>query len=126
MSTVATPAQLEEIHNFVMPKTRQGMEVTYFLPGTLDKATAIIAFVLQVAKSQRTIAVFVPGSGPIDGVRHITDPKLKLSAEQRESGAWDYSPEWIETQRRLQELDSRLADLEGIHEAKRAKRSGGE
>lgn len=89
------PISNEEIQAFQMPKIEPGMTVVYYQPYQLDAAKPTIGFVVEV--SQRNIRVYVPVNGLIrDGVRHIDDPRLRINADHRENGAWDYTARDLE------------------------------
>lgn len=93
---------------YVMPDVEAGQDVEYYDP-TLTDSRKVIGFVLKVARTRRSVSVFVPSSGKIlELVRHRSDPKLNESNDHRENGAWDYSPR----HRDLQCLRERVESLE--------------
>lgn len=97
--------------SYVMPSILQGATISYY-DATLAPARRVIAQVIAVARSRRTITVWIPSSTSIrELVRHISDPKLKDSNDHRENGAWDYSEEYVENKRRFDELQQQIADL---------------
>jgi glycine cleavage system H lipoate-binding protein len=114
MSTATTIVdQIEQQSlEFVMPQVLQGAVVQYF-DASLAESRRVSGFVVKISKTRRTVDVYVPSRGNIvEQVRHIADPKLKLSNEQRENGAWDFSADAQDTRQQLAKLEQRINDLE--------------
>lgn len=105
MTAVAEPPT-EPIVEYTMPRPCRGQAVTWYAHGTAN-GPGETGFVMEIGK--RNIVLHRASGVCMDGVRHIDDPKLKLSAEQRESGAWDFTDE----SKRLLASEGRLASLEG-------------
>lgn len=105
MSTVEA-----SVGNFVMPKVDLGAIVAWYPAGQKIGRRPETGIVSGVG--QRTVRVHVFDRGRFDAVRHVDDPKLALSPEQRESGAWDYTEERVDIERRFEALAARLASLE--------------
>mgnify|MGYP005820705815 FL=1 len=103
----------EELHNFVMPEVVVGTPVTYYPTGMLEGSDVRVGFIIRISRSGRNVVVRTADGGHFESVRHIDDPKLKLNADHREAGAWDFTAfhkaELIERQ----EIVSRLDRLEG-------------
>ena len=105
---------MAEAVDFKMPPIRQGTCVTWYDP-TLAEARRVIAYVIKVAKTGRSLTLHVPSTGAVvEGARHMSDPKLQLSAEFRENGAWDYTDEWKATQQRLADLESSVRAIQDM------------
>lgn len=111
MSSIVEQVE-QEVREFEMPPATQGMVIRFYQPGTLDPGTTTIGFVQGVARSGRSINVAVPGRGVYEQVRHLSDPKLKASPEQRENGAWDYTPHHREAMEYREALNQRLERIE--------------
>lgn len=104
----------QEIAAFVMPRPDRGQAVTWYASGTRD-GVGEVAFVLEVGR--RNLVVARASGLAMESVRHIDDPKLKLSVEQRESGAWDFTErdKQLDSQReQLADLTARLTALEAF------------
>lgn len=101
-----------ECGSYVMPSVNQGAIITYY-DATLAESRKVTAWVDVVSKSKRTLKVFVPArSAYMEMVRHISDPKLKESQDHCENGAWDYSEDTLQNNRRFKEMEARIAELE--------------
>lgn len=77
-----------EIAAFEMPKPCLGQCVAWF-PDANKSVAGEIAFVLRVSK--RNIEIRRSSGTCETAVRHIDDPKLQLSVDQRASGGWDFT-----------------------------------
>ncbi len=77
----------KEIAEFVMPRPNLGQAVTWFPSGT--RTNGEMAYVLTIGR--RNLVVQRASGIAMDSVRHVDDPKLSLSVEQRASGAWDFT-----------------------------------
>ena len=103
-----------EIAEFVMPKPCRGQAVTFYSSGTKD-SVGETAFVRDVGR--RNLVLHLSSGNCVDTVRHIDDPKLSLSVEQRASGAWDFTDKDksdIARDKKLAALEARLATLEEL------------
>lgn len=102
----------DEIAAYKMPRPSIGQSVLWYPSGTKE-TTAETTFVLE-AKA-RTI-VIQRASGVCEAsVRHLDDPKLQLSIEQRAAGAWDftdYDKRNVAQSKTLETLEARVAALE--------------
>lgn len=98
----------EEIMKFTMPPIEHSAPVVWYALGERHSRAKEVAFVLHTGG--RTISLYTARGVRIDAVRHVDDPKLRLSVEQRENGAWDYTPEYL----RLRELEERVAELHKV------------
>lgn len=110
-ATVETTAasQQEQIRAFVMPKILPGDTVLWYCHGLRGAGKPEVVDVLKV--SERSICIKTKYSQQVrQPVRHIDDPKLRLSAEQREHGAWDYT----ERHKINAALEERVAKLEQL------------
>ena len=95
----------QEIQDFVMPRPCPGQTVTWFPSGARD-GKGENANVLNSGK--RNIIIMRASGLAMESVRHVDDPKLKLSAEQRASGAWDFT----ERDKQLDTIQAKFATLE--------------
>lgn len=101
---------VDPIHSFVMPRPEIGQCITWFPSG--ERKGGETSFVLNVGR--RNIVLRTATGTPMETVRHIDDPKLKLNADQRMSGAWDFTDESkqaIANNKRLGDLESLCASL---------------
>ena len=109
MSVGFMPPSQEAIQNFVMPTIKQGMPVRWYPHGEIDGRTPEIGFAVKVGG--RSIVLRTASGIQRDTVRHIDDPKLKLSVQQRENGAWDYTEDHLAQQELLTELQTQIDSL---------------
>lgn len=98
-------ADLAAINAFEMPDVHRGATVLYYSSGLRDRHQSI-ATVIRVGA--RSLMVKTAEGHIKEAVRHINDPKLTLNSDQRESGAWDFTEEYLF----MQELADRVATLE--------------
>lgn len=98
----------EDISNFTMPRPSRGQCIAWYPNGT--RGDSETAFVLSVGK--RNIVLRTATGIPMETVRHIDDPKLQLNAEQRASGAWDFT----EHDKKMNEMTASLAGLKATVE----------
>jgi hypothetical protein len=102
----------DEIEAFTMPKPCLGQSVTWFHSGTRT-GLGEIAWVLKAG--HRNIVLQRASGLAVETVRHVADPKLQLSVEQRESGAWDFTDQdkkSLANEKLLAELVERVKTLE--------------
>jgi hypothetical protein len=113
------PELMKAINSFTMPTASPGMQVLYYRNGVQDRTRVEIAYMLHA--NARTATIFALMSNRrMDAVRHVSDPKLKLSPDQRENGAWEYTEEYRERIAQRSELTARLQKIETLLEAKLA------
>lgn len=105
MSTVTQ----EEIQSFVMPSVKLGLAVSWFANG-LRSGPYQVAFVIRV--SHRNVHLVTATRGIFEAVRHIDDPKLQLNADQRESGAWDFTDDHKYRIQEMTKLTERVGRIE--------------
>jgi hypothetical protein len=72
----------------------------------------------MVQCGSRTSTISLVTGRRVDAVRHVSDPKLSLNADQREQGAWDFTDEHYENkmfqvqmERRVKALEKQIAAL---------------
>lgn len=94
-----------EIAAYTMPKPAIGQPVMWFPSGTRQTRGEVV-FVIRAGN--RNIVVQRAGGICEEGVRHIDDPKLQLSEEQRIGGAWDFTDD----AKNIVAYATKLADLE--------------
>lgn len=95
----------EEIDAFTMPKPYVGQSVVWYPAAARGNKTEV-AFVAKA--SHRNVVLRMASGLPRETVYHIDDPKLKLSPDIRENGAWDLS----EGDKRQAASEARMAALE--------------
>jgi hypothetical protein len=80
----------EQIDAFTMPKPHIGQTVVWY-PSAERSGRSEVAFVVKA--SHRNVVLRMASGLPRETVCHVDDPKLKTSADIRESGAWDFTDE---------------------------------
>ena len=101
----------ENVDAFTMPVPMRGQSVLWYRSG-LKGGHAEVGFVLKVGT--RNIVLNLASGLAQDTVRHIDDPKLQLSVEQRGSGAWDFTDDWKTIQalrKEVSELNASVKEL---------------
>lgn len=81
-----TETEVAQVEQFRMRKPAVGQQVVWYPHADVNELPQI-AFALEVGA--RALVLQVAGTA-IDGVRHLTDPKLKMNDHQRLNGAWDF------------------------------------
>lgn len=116
-----------EIAEYQMPKAPVGSPVLWYRTGRAN-CDPMIAYMLHCGG--RTCQLFLADGRRQDSVRHIDDPKLNLSVEQRESGSWDFThgekdlAAYKQTmEERVKALESKVEQLEAA--LPRSKSEGG-
>lgn len=100
---------IDKIESFVMPYVSAGVPVKWFPFGVRDGRDTEIAFVVKA--SGRNVNLRTAAGGFKSAVRHVDDPKLSLNAAQRESGAWDFTDDWYQSNKNRSDIEKRLAQL---------------
>jgi hypothetical protein len=103
----------EEIAEFAMPKPCLGQSVKWYGDGTKNNKGEI-AFVREVGK--RNLVLGLSSGIRVDRVRHVDDPKLSLSADQRATGAWDFTDEAKQYEANLKRLDGMEATVKAMQD----------
>lgn len=109
-----TPDTPDPIDTFVMPRPAIGQLVLWY-PNADPNAAPEVAAVRR--RGHRNIVVGLGGGLPRESVRHVDDPKLKLSPSQRENGAWDFTDrdkQYASMHSELTDVKSRLKTLEDL------------
>lgn len=88
---------------FVMPQPPVGQPVTWFRYGDGNRRHSELGFIYHVGA--RNCGLMTVSGRRLDAVRHADDPKLRLNADQRENGAWDYTPYHKQLEARLSRLE---------------------
>ena len=102
---------MSDINNFDMPDVRVGAPVVFYATGQVV-GHPMLGYVVRVARTGRTIMIRTSDGRIFEGVRHCDDPKLDLSVEIRETGCWDFTPEWKRQEADRVEIKARLSSLE--------------
>lgn len=99
----------DPIEQYQMPKPTIGSAVVFYKYGTkVQSRDPEIGFVL---KAHARAIVIRTANGDFKGeVRHLADPKLQLSEEQRENGAWDFTEEYY----LIRQLRAELEDVKKL------------
>lgn len=95
----------EEISQYQMPHVDIGTPVVWYAKGERRGSEAEVGFVMHCGG--RNVVLYTARGRRVDAVRHVDDPKLRLSMEQREMGAWDFTPE----SKRILALEQAVEDL---------------
>jgi predicted transcriptional regulator len=95
---------------YEMPPVSLGQRVLWFQFGDRGKVPHI-AFVIE--KKRSTIKVRTVGNEVRSAIRHMGDPRLRESEEQRrDHGGWDYTEEEVEDRKFKADALERLTKLE--------------
>ncbi len=103
----------DEVQSYNMPEVKRGMPVVWYPQGQIGSIWKM-ALVEKAQSGRSNVTLFVGGTHvPIrDAVPHVSDPRLKLGPDHREMGAWDYTEEYLDNQKKLEEFEKRLTALE--------------
>lgn len=111
---MSQPTQ-EQIDSFRPPRAKQGQSVVFWPSGVRNSRTPSLGVVFY--DNGRIVSLMeVALDGRIlirEGVRHVDDPKLQLNETQRENGAWDFSPAYLEELEWRKDMDAHMRALEG-------------
>lgn len=102
---------MNKVNSFRMPKAPPGIQVLWYRNGVRDKTRVEVAYMLNAGERTASIHAMMTGRR-IDSVRHVDDPKLLLSNDQRENGAWDYTDDYKEFMNFQKQIEDRLQFLE--------------
>lgn len=110
VETAATIAPTgDPVEQYIMPRPCEGMAVLFYKYGTKDQPRPPeIAFVIK--PTGRAITVRTASGIYLDGIRHVSDPKLALSPDMRSEGAWDFTNEHY----RMERLEKEVAELKTL------------
>lgn len=100
----------EDIVNFRPPEATVGTQVVWYMHGRKRKVDSLIGYIIH--SGSRTATIYLCNGRRVDAVRHVSDPKLSLSPEQREQGAWDFTDEHYEMKKFRSEVTRKLAELD--------------
>ena len=109
------PETKAAIKAYSMPKVALGTPVLW---RSRKGREPQIAFVFRV--SARNVHLATAMSGIKEAVRHEDDPKLRLNADQREMGAWDFTDHHKQQMKEREELLQRIEALERLAKGKKA------
>jgi len=100
------------LSNYRMPQPQVGDIVHFYPLGEVSESRVNAAIVTKVRAGSVELHVF--GGNGRDGVKHVSDPRLKVNVEQRENGAWDFRPvaTSADVMQRLDDLTLRVTQLE--------------
>lgn len=100
--------------NFEMPEVVIGTPVTFYATGMVAGTEPRIGFVVKMSRSGRNLVLRAAGGGYYESVRHIDDPKLKINADHRENGAWDFTEYHKDSLMSAKALAKRLNRIEEV------------
>jgi hypothetical protein len=89
---------------FDMPQATAGLPILWYPLGQHDRTNCMVAYMIHCG--HRTAVILTSTGQRRDAVRHLSDPKLKLSDDQRENGAWDFTEEY----KRVKEMEKTFLD----------------
>lgn len=96
---------------YQMPPVRIGQPILFFRYGERDGKLPFMAYCME--RKSSTIKLKTVDGALFTAVRHIDDPRLKESPEQRKDlGAWDYTDEERAEEAWKAKVNDRLAALE--------------
>jgi len=123
----ATPLITDpEVMNFQMPGVLAGETVSWYTHGT--RKTNLhpqLAIVLKVDRRSVKLKTLV-SERILEACRHVDDPRLAISSDMREDGAWEYSPAHkfrSQLEMRVSQLEKKVSDLESDSVPKATKKS---
>jgi hypothetical protein len=109
--------QMNAAQRFEMPTAGLGSTVVWYRTGYPDDSKPQTGVV--VAVNSKSLDIYIPVSRVRhDVVRHVDDPRLRISAEQRASGAWDHTLEYKNTLAWRQKIEENLDSLNRSKTAK--------
>lgn len=115
MITAELPTK-EQIDSFQAPEVLIGQPVAYYPLAITNSRAPSMGTVVWVGQNNRIIRIVeVDQHGRTlvrEAVRHINDPKLKLNEDQREAGAWDFTPFYKAECAIRDDIEDRIAALE--------------
>lgn len=100
----------EEIMAYKMPRPTVGDIVVWYRHAQRIDRREQAAIITRVG--EKAVDVWLIGGSVVTGVKHYTDPRLRLNDEQRESGSWDFSKGFLQLQAKLGEIESKLEAIE--------------
>ena len=111
----------KELLEYQMPKPEVGDLVIWYRQAQRIERREQAAIVTRVG--EKVIDVFLVGVGGrvLSGVKHVSDPRLRLNDDMREDGSWDFRKSDQRFEARLGEL---MAKIEAIEEALRPESNG--
>lgn len=101
----------DEVAAYKQPNISKGSIVFWYKNGQ-KRGDGLIGFVQAV--NQSTIDLYVPGHpyARMSGIRHVTDPWLKIPANRADSGGWDFSDAHCILNAWMDNMRDRVAALE--------------
>lgn len=112
--TIVRPSDIQdEVASYTMPEVSNGLAVVWY-PQGVENRSGQLAFVSQAYDGRNNVTLFIAGhrNPLVEAVPHISDPRLQLGPDVRESGAWDYTAEYKAENQWRAELDERLTSIE--------------
>lgn len=97
------------IDRFQMPPVLPGQLVKWWPDGIGLRQSAIASI---VSSGKRSVQLRVGGGLMKAEVRHKNDPKLMVNVDQRADGCWDYTDDYYEAKRVIDDLQVRMRKIE--------------
>lgn len=98
----------KELRDYRMPAVKIGDTVLFYKNAHVNSRAPTMGIVFR-NNGQSLDVVEVTGTLlQRFGVKHISDPRLRMNESQREDGAWDYTPAYVELRDRLDTIDMHL------------------
>ena len=84
------------------------------LPLVLGGSSEIETAAIVTRVGEKVIDLYLVGSGNrvITGVKHVTDPRLRLNDDMREGGSWDFRKSEQKILARINELATKIEAIE--------------
>jgi hypothetical protein len=106
-----------EIDAFKAPDVLVGQDVVFYPMAHVNSRRPSLGKVIWIGQNQRIVNILETdqhGKTLVrEAVRHIDDPKLKLNEDQRENGAWDFTPYAKAETAKWEDMCRHLRALEG-------------
>ena len=102
----------QELLQYQMPKPEVGDIIIWYRNAQQIERREQAAIVTRVG--EKVIDLYLVGSGNrvITGVKHVTDPRLRLNDDMREGGSWDFRKSEQKILARINELATKIEAIE--------------
>lgn len=110
MTTAETKTVEELAHEFVMPDVELGSPVMFHR--NHDVQNPILGFIVRIGRTGKNVVIRTSDRHVHESVKHVDDPRLDWNIDHRESGSWDYTPEWKRLEKERHDLEARVSALE--------------
>ena len=101
----------EQPKPFKMETPFFGQMVLFYPDGAKTARKPVVAHVYSASRSGQSVQLQKVGSTEVNySVRHVDDPRLRESEDQRQEGAWDFLEEHYE----LKRLQAEVEELKSV------------